>query len=134
MRDNQRGQILVPAAALLGLFYGALAIFVVDTGLVEAGYQQLGETVQASAEDASNEVDVAQLRASDGKLLVLDPAAAHQMADRSMSASQLPGLESWTVQVQGDRVTISAHLKVRLLLLGEATLTESRAARLTYGQ
>jgi hypothetical protein len=134
MRLDQRGQILVPAAALMGLFFGALAIFVVDTGLVEAGYQQLAETVQASAEDASNAIDVAQLRASDGRVVVLDPAAVRQMADRSLKASALAGLDSWSVQVNGATVTITARLKVRLLMLGEATLTETRAARLTYGQ
>jgi len=134
MRRGQEGQILVPAAFLLSLFFGALAIFVVDTGLVEAGYQQLAETVQASAEDASNEVDVAQLRASGGSVVVLDPEAARAMADRSMRASELSGLESWTVTVRGNEIAIAARLRVHLLILGTVTLTETRAARLAHGQ
>lgn len=131
---HQEGQILVPAALLMGLFFGALAIFVVDSGLVEAGHQQLSETVQAAAEDASNEIDVGQLRASDGRVVVIDSLAARQMADRSMTASALPGLQSWTVQVRGTRVTVTAQLRLRLLLLGDTELTEGRSARLTVGQ
>jgi hypothetical protein len=133
-RRGQDGQILLPAAMLLSFFFGALAIYVIDTRLVEAGYEQLADTLQASAEDASNAVDVGALRASDGKVVALDRPAAKQLADRSMTASQLPGLESWSVGIDPDGVTITGTLKVRLFVLGTATLTETRGGRLAHGQ
>ena len=49
---GEKGQILVLAALLLAFLFIPLSVFVIDTGLVEAGYAQLNETVQAAAEDA----------------------------------------------------------------------------------
>ena len=47
--SGRGGQILVLAAILFSFFFIPLAVFVVDTGLVEASYAQLNETVQAAA-------------------------------------------------------------------------------------
>ena len=56
------------------------------------------------------------------------------MVDRSMKVSQLQGIESWTVSVQGNTVSIQGKLRVKLIALGTATLTESRSATFVYGQ
>jgi hypothetical protein len=131
---GQQGQVLVVGALLLAFFFVAISVFVIDTGLVEAGYQQLSETLQASAEDAANQVDIAALRSNAGSQPVLDAAAARVTADGSIAASQVPGLRSWSVKVSSDRVSVTATLAVRLFVLGTASLTETRAARLAYGQ
>lgn len=131
---DQQGQVLVLGALLMAFFFVAISVFVIDTGLLEAGYQQLSETLQASAEDSANQVDVAALRASAGKPPTLDPVAATSTADRSMAASRIPGLQSWSVRITGDRVAVTATVRVRLFVLGATSLTETRAARLAYGQ
>jgi hypothetical protein len=131
---NQDGQVLVLSALVMAFLFLPLAILVIDTGLVDAGYAQLGETLQASAEDGASSIDESALRSSDGKAVRLEPAGARQVADRSMKASQLQGLDSWSVEVRGNTVSIQGSLKVRLLVLGTATLTESRSATFAVGQ
>ena len=130
---DQEGQVLVLGALLMAFFFVAISVFVIDTGLLEASYQQLSETLQASAEDAANQVDVAALRAGGASPPVLDPVAARTTAERSLSASQLPGLHSWSVRITGDRVEVTATVRVRLFVLSPASLTETRAARLANG-
>ena len=131
---RQEGQILVLSALVMAFLFLPLSVLVIDTGLVEAGYAQLGETLQASAEDGASTIDESAFRSSDGKTVLLDAAGARQMADRSMKVSQLQGLESWTVTVQGNTVSIQGKLRVKLIALGTATLTESRSATFVYGQ
>jgi hypothetical protein len=131
---GQEGQVLVMSALVMAFLFLPLSIFVIDTALVEAGYTQLGETLQASAEDGASTIDEAVYRSSNGKTVALDPVQAKVVADRSMRVSGVPGLDSWDVVVQGSRVTITGKLSLDLLVLGKATLTESRSATLAYGQ
>lgn len=131
---GQEGQVLVMSALVMAFLFLPLSIFVIDTALVEAGYTQLGETLQASAEDGASTIDEAVYRSSNGKTVELDPVQAKVVADRSMRVSGVPGLDSWDVVVQGSRVTITGKLSLDLLVLGKATLTESRSATLAYGQ
>ena len=133
-RREQEGQILVLSALVMAFLFLPLAIFVIDTGLVEAGYTQLGETLQASAEDGASTIDQQALRSSDGKTVRLDSSSAQQVADSSMKVSELQGLDSWTVKITGNTVSVQGKLKVKLLVLGTATLTESRSATFVYGQ
>lgn len=126
--------MLVLSALVMAFLFLPLAIFVIDTGLVEAGYAQLSETLQAAAEDGASTIDESAYRSSDGKTVRLEPAGAKQVAERSLKVSQLPGLDSWTITVQGNTVTVDAKLKVKLLALGTATLSESRSATFAYGQ
>ncbi|MGH9297908.1 MAG: hypothetical protein ACRDZP_08040 [Acidimicrobiales bacterium] len=51
-----------------------------------------------------------------------------------MRASTLPGLASWVVVVRGSRVTITGVLKVQLIVVGMASLSETRSAALVYGE
>jgi hypothetical protein len=131
---RQEGQILVMSALVMAFLFVPLSIFVIDTALVESGYAQLGETLQASAEDGASTIDAAAYRSSNGRVVVLDPVQARIVADVSMRAAAVRGLSSWSVEIQGQRVTITGHLAVQLLVLGAATLTESRSASLVYGQ
>jgi hypothetical protein len=132
-RRDQSGQILVMAVFVMTFLFVPLAVYVIDSGLVEASYVQLGETLQAAAEDGASSLDVGAFRQSSGQVVRLDPTEARAVADRSLRASQLPGLESWTISVSGDRVSVTAHVRVRLLMLGTATLTQTKGASFAVG-
>jgi hypothetical protein len=134
MRGKQRGQTLVLAAMVIAFLFIPLGIYVIDSGLVEASYSQLSETLQASAEDGASMIDQTAYRESGARTIVLDPALARETADRSMRISRIPGLQSWWVQTNGRTVTVTAHLRVVLFGTGAVTLSESRSARLAYGQ
>jgi hypothetical protein len=133
-RSGQAGQVLPLVAAVMGLLFVPLAVFVIDTGLVEAGYAQLGETVQASAEDGASMIDENAFLQSDGGRVVLDQAAARTTSERSLRSSGLPDLEVWTITVRGSSVTVSATLRVRLLVLGTATVRQTRSATFVYAR
>ncbi len=132
--DPQKGQILVMSALVMTFLFLPLSVFVIDTALVDSSYAQLGETLQASAEDGASSIDVAAYRSSNDQTVRLDPVQAKAVADRSITAAAVPGLRSWTVTVSGSRVTVTGTVVVQLMVLGNATLSESRSAILTYGQ
>ena len=133
-RQGQEGQVLVMSALVMAFLFLPLSVFVIDTALVDSSYAQLGETLQASAEDGASSIDIAGYRSSNGQVVRLDPIEARAVVDRSMKAASLPGVESWTVAVSGPRVTVTANISVPLMVLGTATLTESRSAIFAYGQ
>jgi Flp pilus assembly protein TadG len=133
-RRQQQGQVLVMSAAVMAFLFVPLCVFVIDTGLVAASYAQLGETLQAAAEDGASSIDQNAYRSSNGQQVALDPAGAKQIADRSLRVSGMPGLQSWTVEVKGNTVTTSGVVKLPLLVLGTASLKESRSASFAYGQ
>ena len=133
-RQGQEGQVLVMAALVMAFLFLPLSVFVIDTALVDSSYAQLGETLQASAEDGASSIDVAAYRSSNGQVVRLDPIAAKAVVDQSMKTASLPGVHSWTVGISGPRVTVTAAISVQLMVLGTATLTESRSAIFAYGQ
>jgi hypothetical protein len=132
--DAQKGQVLVMSALVMAFLFLPLSVFVIDTALVESSYAQLGETLQASAEDGASSIDVAAYRSSNGQIVRLDTVQAKAVADASIKAAAVPGLRVWTVTVIGSRVTVTGTLSVQLMVLGTATLSESRSAMLAYGQ
>jgi hypothetical protein len=132
--DTQQGQVLVMSALVMAFLFLPLSVFVIDTALVDSSYAQLGETLQASAEDGASSIDVAVYRSSNGQTVRLDPVQAKTVADSSIRAAAVPGLRSWTVTVSGSRVTVTGILSVQLMVLGTATLSESRSAIFAYGQ
>jgi hypothetical protein len=132
--DTQQGQVLVMSALVMAFLFLPLSVFVIDTALVDSSYAQLGETLQASAEDGASSIDVAAYRSSNGQTVRLDPVQAKTVADSSIRAAAVPGLRSWTVTVRGSRVTVTGILSVQLMVLGTATLSESRSAIFAYGQ
>src|SRR3989442_14333519 len=95
--SGEKGQILVLAALLLAFLFIPLSVFVIDTGLVEAGYAQLNETVQAAAEDGASMLNADLYRSSHGRSVELDPAPAPQATARALPARRLPGLTSWRI-------------------------------------
>jgi hypothetical protein len=133
-RQSQEGQVLVMSALVMAFLFLPLSIFVIDTALVDSSYAQLGETLQASAEDAASSIDVAAYRSSNGQVVRLDPVEAKAVVDRSMKAASLPGVQSWTVTISGPHVTVTAGISVQLMVLGTAQLTETRSAIFAYGQ
>jgi hypothetical protein len=132
--DAQKGQVLVMSALVMAFLFLPLSVFVIDTALVESSYAQLGETLQASAEDGASSIDVAAYRSSNGQIVRLDTVQAKAVADASIKAAAVPGLRVWTVKVIGSRVTVTGTLSVQLMVLGTATLSESRSAMFAYGQ
>src|SRR6202521_1340101 len=132
--DTQDGQVLVMSALVMAFLFLPLSVFVVDTAFVDSSYAQLGETLQASAEDGASSIDVAAYRSSNGQTVRLDPVQAKAVADGSIKAAAVRGLHSWTVLVSGSRVTVTGTLSVQLMVLGTATLSESRSAIFAYGQ
>jgi hypothetical protein len=132
-RRDQRGQVLVMAAFVMAFLFVPLSVYVIDSGLVEASHVQVGETLQAAAEDGASSVDVAAFRQSGGQVVQLDPVQATAVTDSSLRASRLPGLESWTISVRGNTVTVTARMRVSLLVLGSATLTQTKAATFAVG-
>ena len=132
-RSAQDGQVLPMVAAVMALLFVPLCVFVIDSGLVEATYAQLGETVQAAAEDGASMIDRDVFIQSGGQRVVLDQAAARTTAERSLRASGLPGLESWTVTTRAATVTVSATVRVRLLVVGGAHVRQTRSASFIYG-
>lgn len=133
-QQSQDGQVLVMSALVMAFLFLPLSVFVIDTALVDSSYAQLGETLQASAEDGASSIDVAAYRSSNGQVVRLDAIEAKAVVDRSMKAASLPGVQSWTVTVSGARVTVTATTSVQLMVLGTAKLTESRSAIFAYGQ
>jgi hypothetical protein len=130
---GKQGQILVFSALLMTFFFVPLAVLVIDTGLVEAGYAQLTETVQAAAEDGASMLNEDLYRSTGGTSVELDAGKAQAVADQALAVSRLSGLGSWQVTVRGNVVTVKASQRVRLFVLGTATLTTTRSGRLAYG-
>ena len=56
--NRQDGQVLVMSALVMAFLFLPLSVFVIDTSLVDSSYGQLGETLQASAEDGASSIDV----------------------------------------------------------------------------
>lgn len=133
-RRGQEGQVLVMSALVMAFLFLPLSVFVIDTALVDSAYAQLGETLQASAEDGASSIDVAAYRSSNGQIVRLDPVVAKAVVDQSMKAASLPGIQPWTVTIDGRRVTVSATVSVQLMVLGTANLSETRSAIFAYGQ
>jgi hypothetical protein len=130
---DQRGQILIMAVFVMTFLFVPLAVYVIDSGLVEAAHVQTSETLQSAAEDGAQSLDVAAFRESGGQVVRLDPDLARATTDRSLRASRLPGLQDWTISVTGNTVTVTAHVRVSLLVLGTATLTQTRGATFAVG-
>ena len=131
---GERGQVLVMAAAVMAFLFVPLCVFLVDTGLVEASYGQLGETLQASVEDGASQIDQQAFRQSGGQTAVLDQSAARQVCERSLQTSGLPGLEVVSIRTTATTVTATATVHVRLLVVGSASVTQTRSASFALGR
>jgi hypothetical protein len=131
---GERGQVLVMAAAVMAFLFVPLCVFLVDTGLVEASYGQLGETLQASVEDGASQIDQQAFRQSGGRTAVLDESAARQVCERSLETSGLPGLEVVSIRTTATTVTATATVHVSLLVVGTASVTQTRSAGFVLGR
>ena len=133
VRNGQKGQILPLTAAVMTFVLLPFSILVIDGALFEAAYAQLGETLEASAEDGASAINQDVYRQSGGQQVVLDQVAAKATSERSLVASQMPGLDAWTVTVQANTVTVSGQVRVQLFVLGAVNLRETKSATFAYG-
>lgn len=132
-RVEQRGQVLVFTAAVLTFLFLPLCVFLIDSALVEASHAQLGETLQAAAEDGASVIDEGAYRESGGQRVVLDQSAARATCEQSLQASGLPGLGGIEVRVTATTVTATATVHIPLLVVGSTDLTETRRATFAVG-
>jgi len=127
------GQVLVFFALVLPLVLLPVAAYAVDAAVTASVYARLVEVTVRAAEDAAQQVDVAELRASGA--LVLDVAAAVRAARDDLMAE--PGTSVVAVGVAGELVTVATAASVALPLdfVGSAriTLHASATARIAPG-
>lgn len=91
-----------------------LAGLVLDGGLALSARVQAIDEAQAAARAGAQQVDLAAYRQTGHE--VLDPVAAAQAARSYLAATGHTG----TVQVDGDRVTVTVHIDQRTQILGIA--------------
>ena len=127
------GQVLVFFALVLPLVLLPVAAYAVDAAVTASEYARLVEVTVRAAEDAAQQVDVAELRASG--TLVLDVAAAVRAARDDLRAE--PGTSVVAVAVTGGLVTVATADSVALPLdfVGSAAITlhASATARIAPG-
>ena len=127
------GQVLVFFALVLPLVLLPVAAYAVEAAVTASEYARLVEVTVRAAEDAAQQVDVAELRASGA--LVLDVAAAVRAARDDLMAE--PGTSVVAVGVAGELVTVATAASVALPLdfVGSAriTLHASATARIAPG-
>jgi hypothetical protein len=128
-------QTLVIFALVLPLVLLPVAAYAVEATLLATRASLLQAAAARAAEDASEAVDVAALRATG--ILQLDPSSATRIA-RSTLAVQDPAARLDDVTVGPLSVTVRAHDAVPLdfggiLRAGSVTLATAATARLTAG-
>jgi len=109
---GRSGQVLVFFALVLPLVLLPVAAYAVDAAVTASEYARLVEVTVRAAEDAAQQVDVAELRAGGG--LVLDVAAAARAAHEELMTE--PGATVVAVGVAGDLVTVATAESVTLPL------------------
>ena len=117
---GRSGQVLVFFALVLPLVLLPVAAYAVDAAVTASAYARLVEVTVRAAEDAAQQVDVAELRASGS--LVLDVAAAARAAHDDLMIE--PGASVVAVGVAGGLVTVTTAESVTLPLdfIGAATI------------
>ena len=130
---GRSGQVLVFFALVLPLVLLPVAAYAVDAAVTASAYARLVELTVRAAEDAAQQVDVAELRVSGA--LVLDVAAAARAAHDDLMTE--PGASVVAVDVAGARVTVATAESVTLPLdfVGAATvrLHTTATARIAPG-
>jgi len=110
--NGRSGQVLVFFALVLPLVLLPVAAYAFDAAVTASAYARLIEVTVRAAEDAAQQVDVAELRASGA--LVLDVAAAVRAAHDDLMAE--PGASVVDVAVAGGLVTVATAEAVAMPL------------------
>jgi hypothetical protein len=133
MTRPNRGQVLTFMALILPLVLLPLAAYAVDAATVSTKAARLQEVTAQAAEEAAQQVSVADLRS--GGSLALDPVNAGVVAMGVVAEE--PGATVRSVAISGTQVTVRSAEAVILPFdfLGVAAITlEARATgRLTAG-
>jgi len=131
--NRQAGQMLVFFALVLPLVLLPAAAYAVDAAVTAADYARLVEVTVRAAEDAAEQIDVAELRATGA--LGLDVTAARRAAQDDVMAE--PGASVVMIGVEGGAVTVVTAESVALPLdfVGPAAVAvhASATARIASG-
>lgn len=112
---EERGSVLVmvPAAVLILVILGSIAV---DSGATFLGQRELAQAAQTAAENATDEVSPGSFYGSG--TIELDPTRATQVADASVAAQVLSGVEldgPVRVQVAGQQVCVTLSGRVPVI-------------------
>jgi hypothetical protein len=134
MIRNESGQVLAFFALLLPIVLMPVAAYAVDAVVVSTRAAGLQEAAVGAAEDAAQQLSVADLRARGG--LTLDPRAARSSAVAAVSAVE-PGASVQAVLIDATQVTVIAGEVVTLpfnfLPVAAVKLEAHASARLVAG-
>ena len=108
---NASGQVLAFFALLLPIVLMPVAAYAVDAVVVSARAAGLQQATVQAAEDAAQQLSVADLRARRG--VTLDSARAHSSAVATVAAIE-PGASVQAVVIDGTQVTVVAGEVVAL--------------------
>lgn len=125
---RQRGQVIVWAAVMLPLFLSVVGL-AIDAGVVFDARRELQDVADAAARAGAMQVDQQTYRASSGKTVVLDQAAARQVAAQYIADQ--PGGVTATIAIEPRRVVVQASRNVPtsfLRLVGITTVRVSAVA------
>lgn len=117
-QDRERGSIslyfaIITVAAL------AMAGLVIDGGAALATRERAADIATQAARAGANALQPASLR-GEPAALIADPAAATAAADRVLNAAGATG----RVRVDGNRVTVTAHVPRHTVILSAVGLTD----------
>lgn len=134
-RDGQRGQALVWVVVMLPLFLTVIGL-AIDGGMLFSARRELQNVADAAALAGAQQVDLATYRASAGKTIVLDPAAARQVAAEYIALQGVP--VSGTVEATPQQVTVTVQRSVptgflRLVGIGSVPVRAGAASAPRYG-
>ena len=134
-RSVQAGQAIVWAAVMLPLFLSVVGL-TIDEGIVFDARRELQNVADSAARAGAMQVDQQAYRASSGATVVLDQAAARQVA-AEYAASQGQGLAA-TIAVEPQRVVVQASREVptsflRLVGITSVRVSATASAEVRYG-
>ncbi len=117
MTRSQRGQasVLLIGILLIGLMFVGLAV---DGARMFTARRDLQNVADSAALAGASSLDEGVYRASEGRDVRLDPAAARQAVNDVLTRSSLPPSVSVDVAVSADRVEVRVARPVRPLFLG----------------
>jgi Flp pilus assembly protein TadG len=117
-QDRERGAISL-YFAIITLAALAMAGLVIDGGAALATRERAADVATQAARAGANALQPASLR-GEPAALIADPTAATAAADRVLKAAGATG----RVVVDGDRVTVTAHVPRRTVILSAIGLTD----------
>jgi Flp pilus assembly protein TadG len=117
-QDRERGAISL-YFAIITIAALAMAGLVIDGGAALATRERAADVATQAARAGANALQQASLR-GEPTALVADPTAATAAADRVLKAAGATG----RVVVDGDRVTVTAHVPRHTVILSAVGLTD----------